>query len=92
MSRPKPVWQCTIGVLGDHPLPKGADEPMRLAIQRVFREVTGRESEFIFSGWNAVISPVQLAVIEDRDPEPDLRCTLCGYPQSDCHCNRFGWR
>jgi hypothetical protein len=83
-------------MLGATEVPHGADEPMRRALERAFREVMGCDSEFVFSGWSGKLTEGELAVVENRapqdEPEPDPRCTLCGYPQSDCHCNRFGWR
>lgn len=61
------IWTCKIGgrVSG---LPNGADLPMRRAIYSAFQAVTGRESEFIFSGWGGELTEGERAVIEDRLP------------------------
>jgi hypothetical protein len=39
------IWQCTIGGEADE-LPYGADLPMRTAISKAFRRITGREPPF----------------------------------------------
>jgi hypothetical protein len=41
---------------------------MRAAISRAYRELTGYEPDFIFSGWNAELDEPERAVVEDRLP------------------------
>lgn len=43
------VWQCRIG--DDVVLPNGADAPMRAAVRKAFHELTGVQTNNIFSGW-----------------------------------------
>lgn len=57
------VWSCKIGIVGDVVLPGGADFPMRIAIQKAFREVTGVDAEFTFSGWNAQLTEAEKNVV-----------------------------
>lgn len=57
------TWACKIGIIGDIDLPGGADLPMRMAIQRAFKEITGVDAEFCFSGWNAELTPVERSVV-----------------------------
>jgi hypothetical protein len=47
------IWQCKIGVDFDLKLPPGSDLPMRQAVARAFREITGYDADFNFSGWGA---------------------------------------
>lgn len=44
---------------------------MRDAARRAYRELTGREAEFCFSGWAAELTEGELAVVENRAPRPD---------------------
>lgn len=48
----KRIWACKIGEIDAEALPDGADYPIRLAVQKAYRELTGREAEFCFSGWS----------------------------------------
>lgn len=43
---------------------------MREAVERAFRQVTGHDNEWMFSGWGADLSEAELAVTEDRLPRP----------------------
>lgn len=64
------IWRCKIGGRCDD-FPVGADAPMRDAIADAFKEVTGREPEFIFSGWAATLTEGERAVVENRMPDYD---------------------
>ncbi len=44
------VWDCKIGPFKGK-LPHGADNPLRKAIQKAFKEITGEDAEVCFSGW-----------------------------------------
>lgn len=64
------IWECKIGGVASE-LPQGADSPMREAVAEAFREVTGYEPQFIFSGWGAKLDEVQRAVHENRAPSAE---------------------
>lgn len=69
----KRIWECKIGE--SLTVPRGADWPMRKAIAAAYRSLTGKEPDFIFSGWGATLTEPERAVVEDREPEPDLEDT-----------------
>lgn len=69
-ARAKAIWSCKIGECERDDLPNGADSPLRLAVERAYRETTGRVPRFIFSGWNATLTESERAVVEDRLPDP----------------------
>lgn len=55
-DRPAPdpaTWGCKIGEIARSALPMGADAPMRRAVAAAYRELTGEEPDFIYSGWAA---------------------------------------
>ncbi len=61
------VWECKVGGTFPHSsLPPGSDSPMRDAVERAYRDITGQEAEFCFSGWGAALSPNQRDVVENR--------------------------
>lgn len=66
------VWQCRIGECNGALLPMGADMPMRDAVQRAYRVVTGVDDVAIFSGWGRKFTEGERAVIEARMPVDDL--------------------
>lgn len=69
-----PVWECKIGVRGSVALPPGCDLPMRRAVEAAFKQVTGVDDEFNFSGWGGSLDEHELAVVENRMPsEKHLR-------------------
>lgn len=45
------IWSCKIGDTPNDSLPAGADQPMRRAVEKAYKELTGREPRFLFSGW-----------------------------------------
>lgn len=61
------VWECSIGGPIPHGLPSGADLPMRIAIGRAFKAITGVEAQFTFSGWGGTLTEWQRAVVEERE-------------------------
>lgn len=72
MNKPtQRVWFCKIGVLGALPLPPAADEPMRDAVERAFRELSGVNAQFCFSGWGQELTEPELAVVENRLPNEE---------------------
>ena len=64
------VWQCRIG--GNAHLPSGSDGPMREAVSRAFREVTGQEPRAAFTGWGERWTPAERhCLAPGRYPAPD---------------------
>lgn len=68
------IWECKIGgaIPGFVKLPSGLDGPMRSAIQRAFREVTGVDAQFCFSGWGAKLVEAERACVENRPPNDEV--------------------
>lgn len=62
------VWFCKIGALYAGTLPSGSDAPMRAAVERAFKTLTGVDAEFVFSGWGQKLNEPELATVEDREP------------------------
>lgn len=62
------IWECKIGIAGDVKLPPGADGPMRDAVARAYRELTGQDAEFLFSGWGAELSRGEQEVVNEKGP------------------------
>ena len=50
------IWSCKIGLITQGSLPSGSDVPMRQAIEKAYRELTGHEADFCFSGWGAELT------------------------------------
>lgn len=66
------VWFCRIGGAERDDLHGAADGPMREAVERAYRELTGEDPKFIFSGWGDKLEERELAVVEDREPDPQV--------------------
>lgn len=62
----KKIWFCKIGAAEDSSLPMGADFPMRLAVAKAYKELTGETADFLFSGWGGELTEHELAIVEDR--------------------------
>ena len=60
-----PVWECKIGLTKEKmaKLPRGSDSPMREAVEQMFRNITGQDADFCFSGWGAELDDAQQWVI-----------------------------
>lgn len=67
------IWTCTIGRrdLDSASFPPGSDGPMRDAVTWAFRELTGRDDEFIFSGWGQNYLPENRAAVVDGRNGPN---------------------
>lgn len=63
-TKPGGIWTCKIG--DAPPLMRGADLPMRNAIAAAFKEATGQEAAFIFSGWDGQLTATERAVVNDE--------------------------
>jgi len=59
------IWACKIGEVDESELPPGADYPMRIAIKKAYREVTGRDLNFLFSGWDGDLTEIEREVAND---------------------------
>ena len=59
----KKIWTCKIGEVDDSALPDGSDAPMRQAIQRAYRELTGQDPKFIFSGWAGELTTYEREIV-----------------------------
>lgn len=60
------IWKCKIGRIDDPAVPDGADIPMREAVARAYKEITGKDAGFIFSGWGAELDKIELEVVADH--------------------------
>lgn len=69
LERKERIWWCKIG--GEAKVRN--DAPMRAAVEAAFKEVTGQESAFVFSGWNGHLTEPQRAAYEDREPTDKFR-------------------
>lgn len=60
------IWECKIGISPGTSvkLPGGADYPMRMAVEKAFKEITGLDAEFCFSGWGAELTDAEKRVID----------------------------
>jgi hypothetical protein len=60
-------WYCKVGSADESELPPGADLPMRLAIQKAYREITGRGADSVLSAWaGPQDAPTILAVFQQN--------------------------
>jgi len=57
------IWDCKIGEVSEDILPTGADSPMRRAVRKAYIEITGKEPDFIFSGWGAELTKSERDVV-----------------------------
>lgn len=64
MKKREIIWECKIGGVSPVDLPHGADFPMRAAIDKAFREVSGIESDFIFSGWGGSLTTIEDKIVK----------------------------
>lgn len=59
------IWTCKIGRIDDPPVASGADLPMREAVARAYKEITGKDPGFIFSGWGSDLDATELEIVAD---------------------------
>lgn len=62
----KRIWFCKIGEAAL--IPAGADAPMRQAVAMAYKELTGEDAKFCFSGWGGELTEPERAVVENRLP------------------------
>jgi len=60
-------WNCKIGASWLSDLPEGSSKPLRNAVEKAFRELTGHDAEFTFCGWGGELDELELEVIELMD-------------------------
>lgn len=65
------VWSCKIGFANRSELSEGADLPMRLAVEKIFREVAGCDCDFCFSGWGGELTDSEKRVVFDNEDSID---------------------
>jgi hypothetical protein len=71
------IWECKIGGIAAVDLPNGCDAPMRMAVEREFKRLTGAEEDFTFSGWGASLTEEERAAYENRLPDLELQIRQC---------------
>ncbi len=57
------IWSCKIGECAEDDVPHGADFPMRRAIRKAYQEITGKEPNFLFSGWGGELDEYEREVV-----------------------------
>ncbi len=62
------IWSCKIGEVGPASVPDGGDSPLRQAVQAAYKELTGSDDKFCFSGWGAELTESERAAYEHRTP------------------------
>lgn len=63
------IWSCKIGEIDGNSIPSDADNPMRKAVEKAYRELTGEDAKFTFSGWGGELTELERAVVENRLPK-----------------------
>ena len=53
------IWECKIGETDSKNIPSGGDQPMRQAVRKAYKELTGEDPVFIFSGWGAELTDIE---------------------------------
>ena len=53
------IWACKIGETDSKNVPWGGDQPMRQAIRKAYKELTGEEATFVFSGWGGELTDIE---------------------------------
>jgi hypothetical protein len=62
------MWSCKIGSAGGIKLPRGADAPMRRAVEEAFLRLTGQHAQFNFSGWGSKLDKYEAEVAFPQMP------------------------
>lgn len=65
----KNAWGCKIGGRFFDPLPSAADAPLRDAVEAIYFQITGVQSEFCYSGWSDKISPAKTTMLASQEVE-----------------------
>jgi hypothetical protein len=59
---------------------------MRDAVAEAYKQLTGTEPAFIFSGWGGELDECELAVVENRLPDPQKYFALAAQPPLNRAC------
>lgn len=67
-TRDGPIWECKIGLKKGTivQMPGGSDSPMRDAVEAMFKQLTGLEADFNFSGWGAELNEIQQEIVDEE--------------------------
>ena len=65
------IWSCKIGETMSGQVPEGGDAPLRVAVEKAYKELTGEDNNFCFSGWGAVLDPFEKDIVEGHDRPHD---------------------
>ena len=57
------VWSCKIGSFAVADLPAGSDAPMKKAVYKAYKELTGIDADFIFSGWGGELDEIEEEIV-----------------------------
>jgi hypothetical protein len=66
------VWVCKIGTDENVEIPKGADAPMRQAVQEAFEKVTGVGARYAFTGWGGQLTKIERSIVDDTHKDEPL--------------------
>lgn len=61
----KKIWSCKIGECEEGDLPFGSDGPMREAVEEAYKKITGKEPDFLFSGWGGKLDEYERMVVDE---------------------------
>lgn len=64
------TWGCKIGEVDPKLVPSNGDLPMRKAVEKAYKEITGQEPSFIFSGWGEELTLDESNALKEFDPTP----------------------
>jgi hypothetical protein len=64
------IWDCKIGEVDIALLTPESDWRMRRAVRKAYKEITGQEPEFIFSGWGGRLTEAERSIVEDIRKNP----------------------
>ena len=65
------IWDCKIGEVDKGKLPDGADAPIRQAVQKAYKEITGEDCLFCFSGWGGELDDIERNIVNEKLPAID---------------------
>lgn len=86
------IWYCKIGEVDALPEVGGADLPMRFAVEKAYKELTGERARFLFSGWGATLTESERAVVENRLPRHSYSlCGVCYQISDSSEWNGYNW-
>jgi len=60
------IWSCKIGEVDEEVPPKGADYPLRQAVKKAYKKLTGEDPKFCFSGWGAKLDEIEREVADGK--------------------------